>query len=221
MQRKKIMKKILMSLACTSILVSAAWAQDDVVNDGSGFYVGAGFGASGYFATLFDSTYNIYDPDNTYVVSASSLNDVDVGYLFYAGYQINKIIGVEASYTDYGRFEYKKYYQEPQAVALYANAGYSFLNGQLRPFGILGLGYLKQNQSDRYYDIKDKFVTMHMGLGGEYYPTVLKGLGFRAAFEADVYVDSVTAVDEDTNVRSTQSLWEEYFLFYAGIQYKF
>ncbi len=91
------MKKILMSLACTSILVSAAWAQDDVVNDGSGFYIGAGLGASGYFATLFDSTYNIYDPDSTYVVSASSLNDVDVGYLFYAWYHINKIIGVEAS----------------------------------------------------------------------------------------------------------------------------
>lgn len=215
------MKKVLISLVCTSILVSAAWAQDDAVNDGSGFYIGAGLGASGYFATLFDSSYNIYDPDTTYVVSASSLNDTDVGYLFYAGYQINKIIGVEVSYTDYGRFEYKNYYQEPQAVALYANAGYTFLNGQLRPFGNLGLGYLNQNQSDRYYDMKEKFATLHMGLGGEYYPTVLKGLGFRAAFEADVYVDSVTAVDEDTNVRSTQSLWEEYFLFYAGVQYKF
>lgn len=215
------MRKVLMSLVGSLLLVSSVSAQEETIDDGRGFYIGAGLGASGYFASFFDSSYRLDDPDNTYVIKGSSLSDTDIGYLLYAGYQINKIIGVEASYTDYGRFEYKKYYQEPQAVALYANAGYSFLNGQLRPFGNLGLGYLKQNQSDRYYDIKDKFVTMHMGLGGEYYPTVLKGLGFRAAFEADVYVDRVTAVDEDTNVRSTQSLWEEYFLFYAGIQYKF
>jgi hypothetical protein len=144
-----------------------------------------------------------------------------MGYLFYAGYQFNKIIGVELSYIDYGRFEYKRYYQEPKAVAVYANAGYTFLNGQLRPFGNLGLGYLKQNQSDRYYDFKDKFVTMHIGLGGEYYPKALQGVGFRAAAEADVYVDRVSVVDDDNNERSTQPLWEEYVLFYAGIQYKF
>ncbi|WP_345974629.1 outer membrane beta-barrel protein [Sulfurimonas sp. HSL3-7] len=215
------MKKVMASLAATFVLVGGAYAEGETPNDGSGFYIGAGFGISGYYATFFDNSYNMDDPDNTYVVSASKLNDNDAGYLLYAGYQINKIIGVEFSYTDYGRFEYKKYHQEPKAVAVYANAGYTFLNGQLRPFGNLGLGYLKQNQSDRYYDLKDKFATVHFGIGGEYYPTVLKGLGFRAAMEGDVYVDRVTAVDEDTNKRSTESLWQEYYLFYAGVQYKF
>jgi len=215
------MKRVLTSLATVLVLASGAHAEGETTNDGSGFYLGAGFGLSGYYATFFDSSYRLDDPDNTYVVKAKSLNDNDVGYLLYAGYQINKIIGVEFSYTDYGKFEYKQYYQEPKSVAVYANAGYTFLNGQLRPFGNLGLGYLKQNQSARYYDLKDKFVTGHFGLGGEYYPTVLKGLGFRAAMEGDVYIDRVTAVDEDTNTRSTESLWQEYYLFYAGIQYKF
>jgi hypothetical protein len=213
------MKKVMASLATTLIVAGGAYAETP--NDGSGFYMGAALGASGYYATFFDSSYNMDDPDDTYVVSASSLNDTDVGYLLYAGYQINKIIGVEFSYTDYGRFEYKKYYQEPKAVAMYANAGYTFLNGQLRPFGNLGLGYLNKNQSDRYYDLEEKFVTMHFGIGGDYYPTVLKGLGFRAAMETDVFVDKVTAVDEDTDKRSTESLWQEYVLFYAGVQYKF
>lgn len=218
------MNKILISLAGTLLLAGGMSAQDGAVNSGEGFYAGGGFGSSGYLVAFTENTYSLDNPENTNAVDTESLSDSDVGYLFYAGYQINKIIGVEASYTDYGRFQVENidgYYQEPKVAAFYANAGYTFLNGQLRPFGHLGLGYLQQNQSDRYFDFKDDFVTFHMGLGVDYYPTVLRGLGFRAAFTGDMYVDSVRAVNKDTNQTSNQSLWQDYSLIYVGIGYKF
>ena len=215
------MKKVLVSLATAFLLANGAYAQDEMRNDGRGFYLGAGLGVSSYQVTYLDDSYNLYDSDDNYVVEADSLDDSDMGYLFYAGYQFNKIIGIEASYTDYGRFEYRKSYREPKAAALYANAGYSFFDGQLRPFGNLGFGYLWQKQSERYYDFDDAFATLHTGLGVEYYPSVLKGLGFRAAYESDFHVERVRSVDEDTDEVTRESLWQDYTLFYFGLQYKF
>ena len=218
------MRNILIGLISSAVLVTAEVPVKNIENSGEGFYLGGGLGPSGYTVSYFESKYNFND--NTYgLINTERLDDNDVGYTFYAGYQINKIIGVEASYTDYGRFEVSgidRYYQEPTAVAVYANAGYTFLNGQLRPFGMLGLGYLQQNQSDRYITgLKEDFATFHMGIGFDYYPTLFRGLGFRAAFTGDLYVDSVYTLNEDTNVSTSQSLWEDYSLFYMGIQYKF
>ena len=218
------MRNIIIGLVSSAVLVTAEVPVEMVEKTGEGFYLGAGAGMSGYTVSYFESEFNFNDDTYT-LVNADNLDDNDVGYLFYAGYQINKIIGVEASYTDYGKFQVDgidRYYQEPKAVALYANAGYTFLNGQLRPFGMLGLGYLQQNQSDRYISgLKEDFVTFHMGAGVDYYPTILRGLGFRAAFTGDLYVDSAYTVNEDTNITTSESLWEDYSLIYVGIQYKF
>ncbi len=160
-----------------------------------------------------------------FTFEASELEDSDSGNLLYAGYQFNKIIAVEAAYTEYGNFSKiifaKQYSQTPESLAVYANAGYTFLNGQLRPFGIGGLGYLNRNQS-RAYDrlgFKGEFVTLHLGFGIDYYPTVLRGLGFRLSFSDDMYVESDYTYTGSTT--ETDSLWQNYSLFYAGVQYKF
>ena len=216
----------MITLAVGASLVLAAENTSSPVkeNTGEGFYLGAGFGASLYNLTLAHSEYQLENDTGTF--DAADLKENDTGYLFYAGYQINKIIGVEASYTDYGTFSKEKfnkvYSQTPKSMAVYANAGYTFLNGQLRPFGLLGLGYLQKNQSKDYdhLEVKDNIATLHYGVGVDYYPTSLKGLGFRASFTGDTYAEgSYKAVDD--NITETTSLWQNYGLFYIGAQYKF
>ena len=212
-------------------------------NTGSGFYLGAGFGASFYNLTTLKSDYYVEDgSEPEYHLTAddmSNLDDTSEGYLFYGGYQFNKIIAVEASYTDYGSFEStvtktvlgnevkKEFTKKPTSVAVYANAGYTFLNGQLRPFGLLGLGYVQTHQSEAYNNIDlfsdDTFVSIHIGTGLDYYPSVFKGFGFRVSVTADNYYDNTTVAYENTTKDQITdvAVWQSYSLLYIGAQYKF
>ena len=205
-------------------------------NTGSGFYIGAGLGASFFNITSTDGDYYIPDDgDGTHTILINKfedLDDSDLGYLFYAGYQFNKIIGVEVSYTDYGAFSgsisganLDKFTKDPYSIAVAANAGYTFFNGQLRPFGLLGLAYLNTQQSNTYdrQNVANESVAMHSGLGVEYYPTVLRGFGVRAAYTTDFIVDSdYTTFEGDTGTTiQTTSMWQYYSLLYVGVQYKF
>ena len=223
--KKLVITFISISVGASLLLAAKSASTPVQENTGEGFYLGAGFGASLYNMTLAKSEYKL--DDGTYTFDTADLNENDTGYLFYAGYQINKIIGVEASYTNYGTFSKDKfaktYSQTPKSIAAYANAGYTFLNGQLRPFGLLGLGYLQKNQSKDYkdiLDIKDDIVTVHYGMGVEYYPTVLKGLGFRASYTGDSHAQGNYDASDNNTTQST-SLWQNYGLFYIGAQYKF
>ena len=212
-------------------------------NKGEGFYLGAGFGASFYNLTLTKSDYYVQDGDEPeYHLSSDDMENMDdksEGYLFYAGYQFNKIIAVEASYTDYGTFEStisktvlgnvleKNYTKKPTSIAVYANAGYTFLNAQLRPFGLLGLGYVSTRQSSTYDQIDlfsdDTFVSIHIGTGLDYYPTAFHGFGFRVSVTADNYYDNTTVAYENTtdDKITDVALWQSYSLLYIGAQYKF
>ena len=231
----------LLALTLSASTLLAAEAQE--VNTGKGFYMGAGLGASIYNVSLSDSTYLIKDENNVeYTVDGNNLeelDDTDLGYVLYAGYLINKIIGVEGSLTNYGAFSgtiketnkkgdtiKHKFTKKPKSMAVYANAGYTFLNGQLRPFGNLGLGYLKTYQSKTYSNLQFQgdFATLHYGVGVDYYPTVLKGFGVRASYVGDSYADSqidtIDGPDSTTKVDST-TLWQSYSLFFVSAQYKF
>ncbi|OQX58257.1 MAG: hypothetical protein B5M52_05765 [Helicobacteraceae bacterium 4484_230] len=188
-------------------------------NDGSGTYFGIAGGWSCYKAKFIDEDYYIDDDETAGKTKTKSFDENDKGFKFYGGYQFNEIIAVEASFTDYGTLSSENYSQEPQSFAVYANAGYNFLNGQLRPFGLLGLGYLNSNQSRDLLD--EDFVTVHAGGGVEYYPAVLKGLGFRAALEGDFYVNNESAYDDDNNHYSSETFFQRYMMFYIGVQYKF
>ncbi len=142
------------------------------------------------------------------------------GYKIYGGYQFNNIIAIEASFTNYGTFvASERYTQKPKSVALSANAGYNFLKGQLRPFGLLGLGYLKTNESRDV--LSDGFVIINIGVGIEYYPTVLKGMGFRVVYERNFLINGQEAVDESGENYSMEQFAHTYHLTYIGVQYKF
>ncbi|MFV9616651.1 MAG: outer membrane beta-barrel protein [Gammaproteobacteria bacterium] len=219
---KKTAAILILIASTTSVMSDEAVS----VNTGKGFYIGVGAGSSSYLITLSESRYDYSDPDNPdFTFEASELEDSDSGRLLYAGYQFNKIIAIEAAYTKYGNFSKvifsKEYSQAPDSIAIYANAGYTFFNGQLRPFGIGGLGYLERNQSQAYdrLGFKEELVTLHLGFGVDYYPTVLRGLGFRLSFSDDMYVESKYSYTDSTT--DADSLWQNYSLFYAGVQYRF
>lgn len=206
------------------------------VNTGKGFYIGLGVGVGSYGVSLTDGDYYIDDDGSN---SASNIKGDDLDGLDdssstaidYAGYQFNKIIAVEASYTNHGSYSgeielNKGFKKNPKSIAVYANAGYTFFNGQLRPFGVLGLAYIDTNQSKAYdlIDVDDTAVAMHIGGGVEYYPTALRGVGFRLAYTADFFTDNSYDTYERRNgdiyIKST-TLWQALDLLYVGVQYKF
>ena len=117
---------ILGTLALTSTIVLAG-------PNSNGAYIGVGLGNSGYADD--DMTKKELRIDN--------IDTADSGYKVYGGYQFNNVIGIELGYTDYGKFSADDgYSQAATAFSVAANVGYSFLDGQLRPFATLGLGYV-------------------------------------------------------------------------------
>jgi len=195
------------------------------VNTGKGLYIGAGAGSSRYTVTRSGSSCIQRNSNLICTHNESDFEDRDSGNLLYAGYQFNKIIAVEAAYTEYGDFSKVingiEYSQAPASFAVYANAGYTFFNGQLRPFGIGGLGYLNRKQS-RDYDrlgFNEDFVTLHLGFGVDYYPVALRGFGFRLSFSSDLYAQSDYHYTDTTT--DTDSLLQNYSVLYAGVQYRF
>ena len=209
------MKKIIISALVASALSTAVLAGPN----SSGAYVGLGFGTTAY-------------NDGDYLNEKLKLDNLDnsaSGYKVYGGYQFNNIVGVEAAYTDYGKFSADRGFSTaPTAFSVAANLGYSFLDGQLRPFGTLGLSYLSSNYSNYPKTIAgdpfgadviapdDQYASIHYGLGIQYEPDALIGFGFRLAIEADTYsiVIKETGKDDETYAQSLSML-------YLGVQYKF
>ncbi len=207
-------KKITIALLATiSILMASP--------DGSGTYFGIGGGVSDFAGEYTISKY--YDRTGRFVSSDQDVNADDNGLKVYGGYQFNKIFGVEAAYTYYGTMDYyvlgEHISQKPESISVYANIGYSFLDGQLRPFGLIGLGYIKTKHSSNYVD--DDGATIHTGVGVEYYPKILKGAGMRLAFEADTLAESYSEYNSYRDLYTSDTLARMYSLLYFGVQYKF
>jgi hypothetical protein len=207
------MKKIISSLIIFLILPNYLFASED----GSGTYFGLAGGYSTYNAGFFANHYVI--EDDTGITFTKSFSESATGFKVYGGYQFNKIVAVEAAYTEYGEFNAKNYSQDPNSFSVYANLGYNFLNGQLRPFGMVGLGYLKSFQS---HDLLEQdFVTFHGGAGIEYSPTIFKGVGFRASVDWDINTKFQNGVDDSNNQVDSILFFQRYSLWSLAIQYKF
>ncbi len=186
------MKKIILASLLAFGLTTSAIANED----GRGVYVGLAYGNTAFAE---DSAGTLKD-------------DTGTGYKVYAGYQFNKNVGVEATYTDYGTFSYTNTKISTTSTSVAANLGYTFLNGQLRPFALAGLSYLNFEQTGTLIYLDDNTVAYNYGIGIEYSPKVLNGIGFRAAWDADIYV--IDAVYGDDYA-------EAYGMFSIAAQYKF
>ena len=222
------MNKILLAVGLSAFLMAGLLHAQDIqkaVPKADGIYLGVGGGVTFNFAFLSVGNYQ----DETSVYTSDSLGDVDGGYLVYAGYQFNKIIAVEAAYTDYGSFSdtltdslgrVTTFTTDPQSFTVYANAGYTFANG-LRPFGQIGLGYMKVNGSNTTDKINiDDGVSMRLGLGLEYTPKALVGFGLRVAYIDEMTMDASYKSNDNGSTTSTLMMNINGML-YVGGQYKF
>jgi len=207
MKKTKVLLPLLL-VAISSPSISAE-------NNAHGFYLGAGYGSFNY-----DVDQN-WDTDSQYgkLIEKTEGDTLKV----YAGYQFNRVIAIEATYTDYGdtegyvnsRFSSETVKQSPTSISVAANAGYSFDNG-LRPFALLGLASMNLNSSYEFLDT-DSPIAIKYGFGLEYAPIQLHGVQLRVAFESDTYFAEAYSglnLDADIYAFSLSS-------FYAGVSYKF
>ena len=211
------MKKIVTLATC--LLLGASLN----ANDAKGVYVGVGVGPS-----QFDDG-GLKDDDNAYLTrTAQTYRAADsydaTGYKIYAGYQFNKIIAVEASYTGYGE-QSLDYSNGDQAkvsltsIGIAANVGYNFgKKDEFRPFVIIGVSSVNFNKSGSLNYYSDSSTAAYkLGVGFEYAPSIFKGLGFRIAYEGDYYSVKSNATAPEFKSEYTQGD----AMYYFGVQYKF
>ena len=199
------MNRLLLAIGVAALFTTASYAEKNV----SGAYIGAGYGHTEY-------------QDDDFVkeqLQRSGLEKTDTGYRIYGGYQFCRVIAAEFGYTDYGEFAASQdYSQAAKAISVSANVGYTFLASQLRPFALLGLGYVFLDHNNPPSDttvLEESTIALHCGFGLQYEPAILKGFGLRLAYEKDIYSILVSQSPEDKTY--TQDLR----LIYLGLQYKF
>ena len=205
------MKKVLTGVLLGALLASSAIAEEG--GNRSGLYIGAGMGNAGYS-----------DSDLSLTISGSNVDDTASGVKAYLGYQFNNVIGLELGYADYGKYEatnpLSDYAYSATSYSLSANLGYSFWNSQMRPFVNIGIAYLSTKHDGtllpQYVDLtNDTNIGLHYGVGFQYEPDILHGVGFRIAYEADMYATAVAGGINDKTYTQVNNL------LYAAIQYKF
>lgn len=213
----ELIKKSILTFSLLAAVSTSIYAEETPKI--SGFYIGVGGGSFSY------DTEQDWDDNsqNGQLVQKTSGNTLKV----YGGYQFNRIVGVEATYTDYGDTEGQVYdfwgttlqsvKQSPTSFAIAANLGYTFDNG-LRPFGIVGLSKTSLNSSYEFLDT-DSPIAIKVGFGLGYSPAQLGGVQLRIAYEmenyfAEAYNGYSYSDEADIDIFTLSSL-------YAGISYKF
>ena len=201
---------ILIGTLLGALLPTSAYAGENR----SGFYLGAGVGNARY-----------HDDGLSNVVAGTDVERNSDGVKGYIGYQFNNVVGIELGCTDYDKNtaikETSDYSYSAKSYSVASNLGYSFLDSQLRLFAILGLAYVKiehENTSPLYESITEDRLAFHNGIGFQFEPNILKGLGLRIAYESDTYFTSI----ETYGYLSTNEVYiQRSRIVYAAIQYKF
>ncbi|MCG9578245.1 porin family protein [Vibrio tubiashii] len=180
-----------------------------------GFYVGAGFGTTDY-------SEDRYLDDN--IAGAYSFDESSTTKLI-AGYAFNRIISIEAQYTNYGDIDVKPqlntisdFTMEHSSFTLAANVGYTFDNG-VRPFATAGLGSISLDNKSSRLSESDTGTAYRLGLGVDYTPPQFGGITVRAAYEADVY--EVEVQKNYGFFRQTKTYTPTIGTFYLAASYTF
>lgn len=221
--KKSILNAVLILSSFTVHTVSASTSD-------SGFYLGGAIGSSDIDD---DGMVSKSNPSKTATFEAK-----DKAYRIVAGYKFNRIVSIEAQYTDYGDIEAHNPYQHlfreynfswaPKVTSIGANLGYTFANG-LRPFGIIGLSNVDLNLKTRkqtYSEMSANADTgVRVGLGLEFEPAKAPDFSMRLGYEADVF-------DAEIHERRFKNLpsWQTnktykktviLYSFYLGAMYTF
>lgn len=223
------MKKILLSLLVSTAALTTLSAEDLLATTPSaqntaaihtGWYMGLGLGATAYSDDDMGKDFQT----QKFVVDQKTSG----GFKLYGGYKFNTIVGVEGSFVKYGTFNFKNESGpdtisteiKPLSLNVAANLGYDFLDDQLRPFALVGLGVMnfKQSGNLEVYS-KDYGAALIMGLGVEYTPKMFKGIGFRATLENDVAYTILSFSKDPT--KEDQAYANSASLLSLGVNYKF
>ena len=193
------MKKVI----CLIPLLIASTSSFAAAQDVRGFYVGVGVGSTSF------------EDDGWGASANTSFDEKDNSFKFITGYQFNKVVAIEASYTSYGKIDNQlaNYQLDPTSISLSANVGYTFNNG-LRPFAIAGLSAIDLDQSAEVID-GDSGAAFHYGFGLEYAPQILNGFKMRLAYEGDFFGI------EEQGFFSNRTYDITVGSFYLGASYKF
>jgi len=200
------MKFIVVILTCFIVFGIPILADEE----GRGFYGGIGFGS-----TAFEDDGFVKEEQPTV---KGDLSVKDKGAKVYLGYQVNKIVGLELGFTDYGSFYAEDYVHKTKSTDIAVNVGYTFLEGTLRPYMLVGLGYIFNDfPHNDVPSISINSLSSHIGLGLDYTPVFTSGFGIRVAFEADGYTYGIEQGGTDTVKEYQQTLG----ILYLGVHYKY
>jgi hypothetical protein len=187
------MKKILGSVVITLLLTIVINAEDNA----RGFYLGIGSGSMKY---------------NDDGLASNDLDDKNNGTKLYLGFQFNKVVGVEYSYINYDKYNSYTISQEFTEHKIGANLGYSFMNAQLRPFINLGLALISRDiTGGNVYQIDDGGLGLAYGLGIQYEPNFLNGVGIRIGYDSTLFAQKIGYETYNQSLNMT----------YIALQYKF
>ncbi len=208
------MKKI--ALIASALLVSGSLYAEPI----KGAYVGLGAGSS-----VFNDGGVKDDLNDAIAPSKVGYDYADTGLKMYGGYQFNKVVAVELSYTNYGKYDmdYAGYNLElnPTAISVAVNVGYNLgSNGQYRPFVIAGVSSVSfgENGNLKAYD-SDSVTAFRFGVGYEYSPVALKHMSFRVAYEGDFY--SLIDANPNNDAGYSDTYAQSMSMLYVGASYKF
>ena len=211
----------------STVLLSTGLMADDVVSTNetnsavrTGWYIGLGAGASSYGDGGMGKEFDNF--------SVQVDKGISTGFKLYSGYKFNTIVGVEASYIQYGTFSYKSADSvtthvttkvKPKSLNVAANLGYDFFNDQLRPYGLIGLGYIAYNQGykQELYTTDGSLATVY-GFGVEYTPTLFQCVGFRLQFDSTVSAVGVTYSDPK---KDNKYFMQSFNMLSLNAQYRF
>ena len=200
------MKYNILLLACLFAFSPLSLADDS----GSGFYGGVGFGISAFEDKDFVKV------EQPYVQTTVSKSDR--GTKLYFGYQMDEIVGFELGYTDYGSFTAEDYVHTIKGIDISFNVGYTFVEGTLRPYLIVGMGYVfNEFPHDKIPSLKLDHLSSHIGLGLDYTPIFASGFGLRIAFERNGYTYSIVQSESV----ETNDYKQVVGLLYLGVHYKY
>ncbi|MEA2018748.1 MAG: outer membrane beta-barrel protein [Campylobacterota bacterium] len=176
-----------------------------------GFYVGVAFGNSSS-----NGDEMIEDIGGGKRVSAANN-----GSKVQLGYQIRDGMGMELSYTNYGKFIYEDSSFEYKSANIDSILGFRFFNKQIRPAIVFGIGYLTTTQTGSLLveDYLGSYLTGRYGINILFEPNVFKGIGFSFGYEANF--KRVAIEKQGTFVNATDEYLQNLGLMSFGIQYKF
>jgi len=206
MLKSPMMKKNAVLFLLSTLFIGTLSASEE----GRGFYVGVGVGSTGYIDNGF-----AHEQLNKNVNQA--ISESATGAKLYGGYQFNTIIGIELAYIYYGNYDINEDYSySAEGASLSANLGYTFLSGQLRPYALLGIGYVYSDFEHENSLVDNYNPTLHIGFGLDYMPSAFGGVGFRGAYESNSfsYIISQDTPEEKIYIQGLGIL-------YLGCYYKF